>query len=772
MGSRPLAGYRVGLCTPGAAGLYAGWLLLGLGASVFADDVQDVAPELIAWLGEGFEPLEWASRGRADLDVVITDSTSGALAGDKEGCVFADVPVSVVVSPLGIEGPLATRRATSNEACALSGLTAQVGYDGEQPRPLSGMVIEFATGANAALAAAVGLYEGISSEVSSFRADVSMLETAVGIQGARALLYAQTGLVYRRPTEGSEGLRGFLRAADGLVGFSHIRWNEFLALLGIAPDSLPPEVPSLPEFERFTNSTVVALVEKALGTKSRAHWTEHGQTWRMPVLPVLEPTELSADPHLRSRGFWQERPGGALYPVQPFAGDRWHGTLVETAVTGEGRTASEDPAVRTTALPLDGMRVVEFGTAWSTPVAAQILAMYGADVVKVESARRADSARNLPLLDLALKEPWYEFSCNYQPGNAGKRNTSIDLTAPGGETVRDRLLTWADVVLTNFSARAIENLGLNGERVATVNPSCVAVHSTGFGRTGPYRQYIAYGNILEGMTGLSAANRGDSGRPYQSAFYHPDILASIHQALAAVVGAFHAKRSGAGATVDLAQLEVGVLPVLPTTFESRGVDPISVVIPTAAQAGWVALTLAEEEDVARLRAATGVDLRTWPNARSRRHELGQMLAGWSRALNQGEVESRLLAAGLACAAVLNSDEVLQLAHLRARKYFNWWERKEHGRRPAIGRWFRLADRAAPQLGPIHAFGEDNEVVALDFLRFPRPQYLDLVHNGVFATIPAGVVSPLSGSAAPLEWLLAEGNVSRRDLDYLDRVDHG
>src|SRR5262245_16789882 len=111
--------------------------------------------------------------------------------------------------------------------------------------------------------------------------------------------------------------------------------------------------------------------------------------------------------------------------------------------------------------PLAGVRVLDLTHWWSGPEATAALAALGADVIKVEAVQRPDSSRALYARNVESDPNWYERGSVFNGANAGKRGITLDLTRDCGRDVFKRLVKTSDVVINNFSARVMSNLGLS-----------------------------------------------------------------------------------------------------------------------------------------------------------------------------------------------------------------------------------------------------------------------------------------------------------------------
>ncbi len=148
-------------------------------------------------------------------------------------------------------------------------------------------------------------------------------------------------------------------------------------------------------------------------------------------------------------------------------------------------------AAASSTAPLDGVRILELGMVFVLPLALTPLAALGADVIKIEAAKRPDQVRWGPPPDNLPRADGYNHGANFQSLNRNKRGITIDLTQPRGRDLFLQLVAVSDVVAENFTPRVLKNLGLDYERLRAVNERIILLSSSGFGQTGPWRDYRA-----------------------------------------------------------------------------------------------------------------------------------------------------------------------------------------------------------------------------------------------------------------------------------------
>jgi len=206
---------------------------------------------------------------------------------------------------------------------------------------------------------------------------------------------------------------------------------------------------------------------------------------------------------------------------------------------------------------LAGIRVLDFTWVVAGPVATRALADLGADVIRVERRDSQDFGDRRGGLSGTLMR--------------GKRSIVLNLADPRGVALARRLALASDVVVDNFSARVMPNLGLDWETLSRDKPEIICVRMTGYGLDGPNRDHVSYGPTLQALTGYSLLMT-EPGRDLAGFGYSYSDLAGGHFGTLAVLAAvFRQKRTGLGALVDLSQLESVAALLGPIVLE-RGLD--------------------------------------------------------------------------------------------------------------------------------------------------------------------------------------------------------
>lgn len=201
-----------------------------------------------------------------------------------------------------------------------------------------------------------------------------------------------------------------------------------------------------------------------------------------------------------------------------------------------------------TAMPLDGLRVIDVSTLFAGPQAAMHLGDFGAEVIKVEHPRMPDPARGHGAAKDGHNLWWKTIGRN-------KRTMTLDLGRAEGQEVFRRLADTADAVIENFRPDTLERWQLGPDQLQETNPGLVVARLTGFGQIGPYRRRPGFGTLAEAMSGFAALTGEPDGPPTLPPFGLADGIAGLATAYA-VLTALHARHStGRGQVVDLALIE-------------------------------------------------------------------------------------------------------------------------------------------------------------------------------------------------------------------------
>lgn len=203
---------------------------------------------------------------------------------------------------------------------------------------------------------------------------------------------------------------------------------------------------------------------------------------------------------------------------------------------------------------LDGVTVVEIGTAIAGPYATKVLGDYGAEVIKVEPPW-GDNYRHRP--GWYSDDPPEGFTHKFIQYNTSKKSVSIDLKTEEGSAIFRDLLADADVLVENMRAGKLEALGYDWETLHDLNDELIYCSITGYGEDGPYSDYPAYDQAMQGVTGwVHQSNAGD--RPEMLLLPGIDHLTSLYAIVGVLMALVERGVSGTGQQVEVSMLEAAL----------------------------------------------------------------------------------------------------------------------------------------------------------------------------------------------------------------------
>jgi formyl-CoA transferase len=200
---------------------------------------------------------------------------------------------------------------------------------------------------------------------------------------------------------------------------------------------------------------------------------------------------------------------------------------------------------------LDGVKILDFTHVQSGPTCTQLLAWFGADVIKVERAGEGDITRG-QLRDIPDVDSLYFTMLNHN-----KRSITIDAKNPKGKDILERLVRECDVLVENFAPGALDRMGLTWEHIQELNPKMIVASIKGFG-PGPYADCKVYENVAQCAGGSASTTGFDDGPPLVTGAQIGDSGTGLHLALGIVCALYQRKTTGRGQKVNAA-MQDGVL---------------------------------------------------------------------------------------------------------------------------------------------------------------------------------------------------------------------
>jgi crotonobetainyl-CoA:carnitine CoA-transferase CaiB-like acyl-CoA transferase len=392
--------------------------------------------------------------------------------------------------------------------------------------------------------------------------------------------------------------------------------------------------------------------------------------------------------------------------------------------------------------------------AWAGPYATRLLADMGAEVIKIEAPKNWDLLRTFtgqpPTVERARdKSPYFNHI------NRNKYGCSLDLSHPRGRELFLRLAGEADIVIENFRAEVMDNLGLSYDVLREGNPQLIVVSMPGHGKAGPEADFIAYGTNVEQLAGLAHLTGYAGGPPQKTGISYGDPMAGIAAAGAIALALWDRRRTGLGHYIEIPQREnlIGALGEFVVAYsmnlrepERKGNRHTSMAphgcYPCAGEDQWI--TIACENDTqfeAFCRVAGRPDFALDPRfadvvSRYRNQDLlDEQISEWTRTQDRYAAAALLQSAGIAAMPVTTVQDLLADEHLLARSFFETISHAVAGEWQVEGPHWRMSDTPGHIRLPPPAFGEHNDYVFRQLLALSDDEIAELESSGVCARAP-------------------------------------
>ena len=396
-------------------------------------------------------------------------------------------------------------------------------------------------------------------------------------------------------------------------------------------------------------------------------------------------------------------------------------------------------------LPLNNYRVIDLGSAWAGPMATQILADMGAQVIKVESRERMDGLRlGRPIVgeDAAGGDRglWPELQPVFHSLNRNKLGVTLNLKTGEGLSLAKELAARSDVVLDNYSPGVLQRLGLDYPVLRRIRPDIICVSMPAMGETGPLRDVLAYAPIIQALSGFMSLVGYQEDEPLVGELQSPwsDAVSSIHASLAIAAALRHRNRTGEGQSIEVAQLEAtasmlgeAILDYQMTGHVAgpRGNADIESAphnnYPCAGDDKWVAIAVATEEEWQGFCRALGnpdwcADPRFAgkPGRMTHVRELDRYVAAWTAQLSVDDVVQILQADGVAAMGVMNIEDQFLDPHWQERRTYAEIEHPNVGTEWVYGVPWLLGDTPGGVRTSAPTLGQHNEFVFHQLLGLP------------------------------------------------------
>lgn len=393
-------------------------------------------------------------------------------------------------------------------------------------------------------------------------------------------------------------------------------------------------------------------------------------------------------------------------------------------------------------LPLSGITVIDLSHVYNGPYATLLMALAGAEVIKVESKSGEHLRSRGDMGGAALP---------FAMLNSNKKPVTLNLKSDKGKELFREMIVKADILVENFAPGVLDRLGLGSADLHKINPRLIYGASSGYGKDGPYRNYPAMDLVVQAMGGIINSTGFPDGPPVKSGAALCDFSAGIHLYGAIVTALYQRERTGKGAVVEVSMQDaiysslasnLGMTHARGDAAPERtgnrhgglGISPYNAY---ETKDGWVVLNCPGDHHFRAILDAMGrPDLKEDPRFISRGArvqnftDVDELIESWTKTKTKDEVAEVMLDASVPCAPVRNLHEVMHDRNMHSRGSLQWIDHPEMGRIVVPHTPLSFEGLPRCKLQPSLPLGGSNGEVYGDWLGHSEEELASLKEEGV------------------------------------------
>ena len=604
--------------------------------------------------------------------------------------------------------------------------------------------------------------KGQSIDISQLEVLVSRSDTVVG-----RMLAGEDQVSDKRTAFDQGGPQSFFACADGAVYLymtSRKHWQGLQALMGD------------PEWARqFDQDWLEFGATRERVAECQAHFaqwvlplkkddvSEKAQRLGLPLVPVNDARDVQRSPQYAFREFFQtlKHPviGEARYPTVPYKlsaspaklttpapalGQHTASVLPERrpAVSASPRGIQGTKTLRSRGGPLAGVRVLELTKVWAGPYAGKLLALLGAEVIKVESKKNLDEMRAYGGVD--IDHAPYFLSLNPEV-----LSVQVNLKVEEGVKLLRDMVAKSDIVLNNIRPGAMERMGMGYEGLKAIKRDIIAVSVKMFGNDGPLGYQTGYAPCFVALGGMNYLVGYEGEPPKGISMRYGDSTVGANAVFGAIAALMHRERTGEGQFVDVSAvecmssmvgdslLEYSLTGNIPGPDGNAHADMAPHGCYRCLNDEWLSLAVASDAEWRALcktleqpHLAEDPRFKTLALRQENHHFLDELLSGFTKGQQASALAARLRAAGIGAFKSQSSLALIQDEYLWGRDFYKFVSDHKEGSRPMVGVPWRMSEASASFSHGAPLLGEHNDYVYKEILGLSDEKLKELIQNGV------------------------------------------
>lgn len=388
---------------------------------------------------------------------------------------------------------------------------------------------------------------------------------------------------------------------------------------------------------------------------------------------------------------------------------------------------------------LTGVRVLDFTRVMAGPYATRILADFGAEVIKIQTAKTATGAED-------------NAAGYFSAWNRNKKSVTLDMNRGEARELFCRLVAVSDAVVENFTPRVMSNWGLAYDRLKEVRPDLIMLSMSAMGQTGPWKDFVAYGPTFHALSGLTYLTSFTPEEPLGPGYAYADSIFGLYGAIGLLAALEHRDRTGEGQHIDLSGLESVCTLIAPALLDISAHK--AEVLPAGNRAAglraaphgcyrcrgtdeWCVIAVFEEDEWQALCRVTGHPewaknwrFATFIERTENRKELDILLEDWTKERRAEEAVRILQEAGVPAGVVQSAADLAVDPQLKARDFFVTLQHPLLGNTTFDTYPFRFPDQQGESWRAAPLLGEHNDYVFGELLGLGKEEISCLKKDGV------------------------------------------